>query len=203
MGARTLLLIALGCAAACRDESPSCLLATCEDGDATGCQDCVYQGLTSQGQSFEVQVEGGGIKRVYFLAEATTVCSSSGSCPGSIDLCVEIEFDPPGAVCDFPASNCSDCPSTSCNDVSGSVSHPTAQGGLEMSFEFPQGSGCFASVEPDPVTWSALCLPGATPTSCAGSPGSEGIVDVPVPGGRARVQKSGDRPQTIEVLEAY
>ena len=214
MGARTLLLVALACAAGCDDDTPSCALSTCGDGgvcapeecddgnvlpgdgcspactlELTGCQDCIYQGLTSQGRDVEVEVEGGGVKRIYFTTAATPVCSSSGSCPGGLELCIEIVFSPPTVACDFPTIGCGDC--TSCSDVSGSVTYPTAQGEIELSLEFPQGSGCFASIEPDPVTWSALCVPGATPASC-GSPLAADEILVPVRGGRARIVR---RPQ--------
>jgi cysteine-rich repeat protein len=219
VGTRTVLLIGLACAAGCDDdEAPSCALSTCGDGgvctpeecddgnvlpgdgcsptcmlEATGCQDCIYQGLTSQGRAFEVQVEGGGIKRIHFTAAATPVCSSPGSCPGAMELCIEIDFSSPTVACDFPTSGCTDCPSTSCNDVSGSVTYPTAQGEVEMSLEFPQGSGCFVSLEPDPVTWSALCSPGGTPTSCGSSRAADEI-EMPILGGRARIIRRPQEP---------
>jgi cysteine-rich repeat protein len=209
----TLLLIALGCAAGCHDDEPSCMLSTCGDGgicapeecddgnslpgdgcsptctiEATGCQDCVYQGLTSQGMAFEVQVEDGGIKRIYFTADTAVTCSPPAGCPGgAILLCVEMEFISPPVGCAFATSACSDCPSTSCHSVSGSVTYPSAQGALELSLELPQGSGCFVSVEPDPVTWSALCIPGAAPTSCGGALADE--LDASVAGGRVRVRR--------------
>ncbi|HJQ98796.1 MAG TPA: hypothetical protein VJ826_10825 [Candidatus Polarisedimenticolaceae bacterium] len=209
VGARTFLLLGLACSAGCDGETPSCALSTCGDGgvcapeqcddgnvlpgdgcsptcalELTGCQDCIYQGLTSQGRDFEVQVEGGGVKRIFFTAAAAPVCSSSGSCPSGMELCIEIEFTSPTVACDFPTSGCADC--ATCDDVGGSVTYPTAQGDIELSLEFPQGSGCFASVEPDPVSWTALCVPGATATSC-GSPLAADEIEVPVQGGRARI----------------
>ena len=177
--------------AGCGDDGSECAFTTCGDGglcspeecddrntrpgdgcsptctiEEPACQDCIYRGQTSQAQPFEVQVEGGAITRIVLDAVATQpACSSGSGCIGSAQVCFEILFDPPAPACVLPGGDCDDCPSSgSCLALSGEFFPLLAHGEVDASLEEPPG--CFVSLEPDPVTWSATCIPGATPSTC-------------------------------------
>lgn len=197
----------------CGDDGSGCAFTTCGDGgicapeecddrntrpgdgcsptctiEEPGCQDCIYRGQTSQSQLFEVQVEGGAITRILFDASARkAACSTGTGCIDAVQVCFEVLFDPPAAGCLLSDSDCEDCPSTgSCLALSGTFFESVAHGEVDSSLD--ASPGCFVSLEPDPITWAASCIPGATPSACPLSVTSE-RTEFPLAGGRGTVVK--------------
>ena len=129
----------------------------------------------------------GALTRVLVNSVATQpACSAGSGCIDSAQVCFEILFEPPVPACVLPGDDCDDCRSGSCLGLSGDFFPLIARGEVEFSLEDPPG--CFLSVEPDPVTWSATCDPLATPSSCPLTPTSR-RTEFPLPGGRGRVVK--------------
>jgi hypothetical protein len=175
LSAAVLLLASSGCG----DDDP--------DMQETACRDCLYRGQTSEHELFEVQVEGGAITRMFFNASAPkAACSTGSGCGDVANVCMDIIFDPPADACVLPGNlGCDDCPSSgSCLGMSGTFFAASAHGEIEASFDV--SPGCYFSTEPDPLTWTASCVPGATPSACAVSASSE-RTEFSLPGGRGRV----------------
>jgi len=105
----------------------------------------------------------------------------------AVQVCFEVLFDPPAAGCLLSDSDCEDCPSTgSCLALSGTFFESVAHGEVDSSLD--ASPGCFVSLEPDPITWAASCIPGATPSACPLSVTSE-RTEFPLAGGRGTVVK--------------